>query len=117
VSWAACGSGEVGLLDPPRDPEVDEAGHTVGAHHDVRGLDVAVAHPQGVNRGQASGDVGDDPRRTLELEWAFLPFLVQVHAGEEVHGQPGRRGLGVQLVDPDHVRVVDPHQEPGLATP
>ena len=111
--------GRAALRGPLRQPEVGEVGvlsAVLFVDQDVRRLHVAMDEPAPVCGVECIGDLSrnrDRPRR-VERTLATEQRL-QIGAGHESHGDEQAPVFLTGLVDRDHVRVVEPSSEAGLA--
>lgn len=71
--------------------------------------------PLAVDRGQGVRERAQDPRRPLRLDGAPPDQPLQGLALHDLLNQVGHARLAIQAVDADHVRVLDPAQDLGLA--
>ncbi len=118
--------GDVGLVAPGRDAEVDEPSRTIGGHDDVAQADVAVhdgqrvaiviGQPVGVV--QPPGHIRHQPGEVPEVPEAAIAQaaaeLGEVGASHIFHGHPGDAVLLAHLEDLADVGVVQARAQPGL---
>ncbi|MBS1152727.1 MAG: hypothetical protein H6Q89_4425 [Myxococcaceae bacterium] len=110
--------GRVGV-GQPRDSEVEqprlflEVGRRRQQH--VLGLEVAVDDALGVDRGEALGELGEDPQRAIDRHRAQAQPRLERLALDELHHQAGEVLVEAELDHPHHRRVVDRGEQPRLA--
>src|SRR5438309_56150 len=80
-----------------------------GAEQDVAGLDVAVQYAGGVGRAQGGDGVQADAGGLLVREGpAVLEEVGERGAGDVLHDDAGAAVVVDDVMDDDHVRVLDP---------
>ncbi len=110
------GAGDAGLVGELGDAEVDDLHPSVGSHHDVARLHVAVDDPLLMGAGEAGGDLLGDPHRLDQGERPALDPVAQRLPLAQGHGDEQRAVAGlVDLVDRADGRVVERRRRPGLA--
>ncbi|CAM5726518.1 hypothetical protein SBADM41S_09122 [Streptomyces badius] len=108
--------GEAGRLTDGGDAEVREDGAAVGSQQDVGGLDVTVLDAHRVGGAEGGEDAAPQLGGVGGCHGAGGEPVVQGGAGHQLHHDPRVAVLaGVDdVVDGDHVGVVDPGQGAGL---
>ena len=91
------------------DAEVHDLGLARLGQHDVRGLDVAVDNVVRVRRLKRPGHLGDDRGRLFPGEGAARKGLGEGLAANvlESHEEQARLEVAADVVNPDHVRLVE----------
>ncbi|PNE33338.1 hypothetical protein AF335_10520 [Streptomyces eurocidicus] len=109
------GQGGRGLVDETGDPEVADLQRAVGVQHQVSGLDVPVDHTLPVGHRQAGRGLRGDGGGTGRVEGpARGQLLGQARAPDELHDQIEAPVPGAEVVDGDHLRVIQPGRRLGL---
>ena len=103
-------AGQIGLgrLQPFGDAEIGEQHPTVGGHHDVARLDVAVDEPCFVGMVECGGDTGADVAREFGAQPLLgVEYLTQTLALDQLHDHGLASVLFEHVVHGDDVRVVE----------
>ena len=97
------------------DAEVHDL-HLLAAHdHDIGRLDVAVHHAAFMRGGEAVGDLRADLQHTRQRDAFIGHDVAQLGAFQQLHGDIGQVALTANVVDDDHIGVIESAGGLGLA--